>query len=144
MSDFLLEIGTEEIPARMIAGAEAELARRLGDLLVRERLVDVTDVTPFSTPRRIAVLARGIRTAQADLEEEMLGPATKIADKNPKAAEAFARKAGVDLSQLQKVTTPKGEYLSAKVVRKGRRATDILAEALPHEIGGLYWAKSMY
>jgi glycyl-tRNA synthetase beta chain len=115
MSDFLLEIGTEEIPARMIGGAQTELARRIGDLLVRERLADAADVTPLSTPRRVAVLARGVRTAQADLEEEMLGPAASIATKNPKAAEAFARKAGVELSQLQTVTTPKGEYLSVKL-----------------------------
>jgi len=144
MADFLLEIGTEEIPARMIDGAQAELARRVGDLLTRERLVETADVTPYSTPRRIAVLARGVRSAQADLTEELLGPAVSVAAKNPKAAEAFARKAGLELSQLEKTTTPKGEYLSARVVRPGRAAAEILVEALPREIAGVYWAKSMY
>ena len=144
MADFLLEIGTEEIPARMIDSAQAELAQRLGELLVRERLAETVDVAPLSTPRRIAALARGVRKAQADLEEELVGPAVSAAAKNPRAAEAFAKKAGVDVSQLQKVNTPKGEYLAAKVVRTGRPAADILAEVLPREIAGLYWAKSMY
>ncbi len=144
MADFLLEIGTEEIPARMIDGAQAELARRVGDLLARERLVDTADVTPLSTPRRLAVLARGVRAAQADVEEDMLGPAASVAAKNPKAAEAFAKKAGISPAEIQRVTTPKGEYLAAKVVRKGRAASEILAEALPREIAGIYWPKSMY
>ena len=144
MADFLLEIGTEEIPARMIDGAQAELARRVGDMLTRERLVESADVTPYSTPRRIAVLARGVRPAQDDVTEELLGPAVSVAAKNPKAAEAFARKAGLELAQLEKVTTPKGEYLSARVVRPGRAAAAILAEVLPREIAGIYWAKSMY
>jgi glycyl-tRNA synthetase beta chain len=144
MADFLLEIGTEEIPARMIEGAQAELARRVGDLLARERLVEAADVIPYSTPRRIAVLARGVRAAQADVTEELHGPAVSVAARNPKAAEAFARKAGVDVAKLEKVTTPKGEYLSAHVVRSGRKAAEILGEALPREIAGIYWAKSMY
>jgi glycyl-tRNA synthetase beta chain len=144
MPDFLLEIGTEEIPARMIDGAQNELARRVGELLARERLAENPEVTPLSTPRRIAVLARGVQAAQADVTEELLGPAASVAAKNPKAAEAFAKKAGVGVSELRKVTTPKGEYLSAKAVRKGRPAAEILAEALPREISGIYWAKSMY
>lgn len=144
MPDFLLEVGTEEIPARMIDGAQAELARRVADLITRERLAEKPEVTPFSTPRRLAVTVRGIRASQADLEEEMLGPAASIASKNPKAAEAFAKKAGVPLNKLQKVTTPKGEYLAARIVRKGRSAAEILAEALPGEVLSLYWAKTMY
>ena len=69
MPDFLLEIGTEEIPARMIDGAQAEFVRRVEDLLARERLADKVDVTPLSTPRRLAVLMRGVRGTQPDLEE---------------------------------------------------------------------------
>jgi len=75
MADFLLEIGTEEIPARMIDGAQSELARRVGDVLTRERLVEAADVTAYSSPRRIAVLARGVRPAQSDMTEELMGPA---------------------------------------------------------------------
>jgi glycyl-tRNA synthetase beta chain len=144
MPDFLLEIGTEEIPARMIDASRAELARRIGDLLVRERLVETADVTPLSTPRRLAVLARGIRSAQSDIDEEQLGPAVSVAKTRPQAAEAFAKKAGVTVAELKTVTTAKGQYLSAKVVRKGRGAAEILAEAVPREIAGIYWPKSMY
>src|SRR5581483_11680580 len=60
------------------------------------------------------------------------------------AAHSFAKKVGLDLDKLQRVNTPKGEYLAANVVRKGRTASEILAEALPKEIGGIYWPKTMY
>ena len=62
----------------------------------------------------------------------------------PAAAEAFAKKAGVAVSELQKIVNPKGEYVGATVKRKGRTATDILATDLPKEVLGLYWAKNMY
>jgi glycyl-tRNA synthetase beta chain len=147
MADFLLEIGTEEIPARMIDGAREELSRRLGELLTRERLALSPALEPYSTPRRIAVLARGISISQPDSEEQVTGPATKVAFKDGQPqppALAFAKKVGMDLSQIERVTTPKGEYLSAKVTKKGRPAAEILSEALPKEIAGLYWAKNMY
>jgi glycyl-tRNA synthetase beta chain len=144
MANFLFEIGTEEIPARMIDPAREELARRVTDLLARERLSNGGAVEAYSTPRRLAVLARDIQPAQADVEDQILGPAASVAQKNPKAVEAFAKKAGVPVDQLERVTTPKGEYLSATVVKKGRPAADILAESLPREVSGLYWAKNMY
>jgi glycyl-tRNA synthetase beta chain len=148
MPDFLLELGLEEIPARMIAGAEAELGRRLTDLLTRERLLaDGAAVTTFSTPRRLAVLAQGVLARQADTEEQLTGPSWSIAFKDgapTKAAEAFAKRAGLEVSALQKVTTPKGEYVGATVKRPGRAATEILAAELPKEILSIYWAKNMY
>src|SRR5271157_635137 len=147
MPDFLLEIGVEEIPARMIDGAREELARRVGDLLQRERLVESPAVQAYSTPRRLAVLAQGVSPSQADVTEQLTGPSLKVAYKDgvpTPAAAAFARKAGVDVSALEKIATPKGEYLAATVQKKGRTASEILSESLPKEIAGLYWAKSMY
>jgi glycyl-tRNA synthetase beta chain len=147
MPDFLLEIGTEEIPARMIDGAREELARRVGDLLQRERLAESPAIQAYSTPRRLAVLAQGVAAAQADVTEQLTGPSLKIAYKDgvpTPAAEAFARKSGIDVSALEKITTPKGEYLAATVQKKGRTASAILSESLPKEIAALYWAKSMY
>lgn len=147
MPDFLLEIGTEEIPARMIDSARAELARRAGDLLAHERLADRPSVEAFSTPRRLAVLVRNVASQQPDIKEQLTGPSLKIAykDGNPTpAAEAFARKVGVPVESLEKITNAKGEYLAATVQRKGRTAVEILAESLPQEIAGIYWAKSMY
>src|SRR5664279_1050148 len=147
MPDFLLEIGTEEIPARMIDSSRDELARRVGDLLQRERLVDTPTLQTYSTPRRLAVLAAGISPAQPDITEQVTGPSMKVAYKDgapTPAAEAFARKLNVPVDALGKITTPKGEYLGATVQKKGRPAAEILAEALPKEIVGIYWAKSMY
>lgn len=147
MPDFLLEIGTEEIPARMIAGAREELARRVTDLLRRERLAFSGAVESLDTPRRLAVLASGISASQPDVTEQITGPATSVAFKNgqpTQAAHAFARKAGVDVPALQRTTTPKGEYLSAKITKQGRGAAEILSDSLPQEIASLYWPKNMY
>ena len=147
MADFLFEIGTEEIPARMIDDARDELVRRTAGLLTRERLAEKPELEAYSTPRRIAVLARNIVPQQPDVEEHVTGPSLKIAYKDgvpTPAAEAFARKSGIDVSALEKVTTPKGEYLAATVQKKGRAANDILTESLPKEIAGIYWPKSMY
>ena len=147
MPDFLLEIGTEEIPARMIDSARDELARRVGDLLQRERLVDTPTLQTYSTPRRLAVLASQVSSAQPDVTEQVTGPSLKVAYKDgapTPAAAAFARKLNVPVDALEKVTTPKGEYLGATVKKKGRPAAEILAESLPKEIAGIYWAKSMY
>jgi glycyl-tRNA synthetase beta chain len=145
--DFLLEIGTEEIPARMIDGAREELARRVSDLLRRERLAESPAVQSYATPRRLAVLASGVAPAQPDVSEKLTGPSLKVAYKEGSptpAAEAFARKANVPVAALEKITTPKGEYLAATVLKKGRPAAEIFAESLPKEIAGIYWAKSMY
>jgi glycyl-tRNA synthetase beta chain len=146
MPDFLLEIGCEEIPARMIDAASQELRERVAALLTRERLA-AGEVSSFASPRRLAVLASGIHIAQADSTESVTGPSVNVAYKDGQptpAAHAFAKKAGVEVTQLEKVTTPKGEYLAAKVTKKGRSTAEILAESLPKEIATIYWPKSMY
>ena len=148
MADFLLEIGLEEVPARMIAGAEAELCRRVNELLTRERLLGPNGkLTTYSTPRRLAVLVEGVSPRQADTEEHLTGPSWKVAFKDgapTAAAEAFAKKAGVAVTALKKVTNAKGEYVGATVKRPGRGAAELLAAELPKEILSLYWAKNMY
>ena len=146
MPDFLLEIGCEEIPARMIAAASAELRERVTALLARERLAG-GEVTHFDTPRRLAVLASGIAAAQADVVEQVNGPSIAVAYKDGQptpAAHAFAKKAGVPVAQLGRVSTSKGEYLAAKVTKKGRSAAELLAEGLPKELSSIYWPKNMY
>jgi glycyl-tRNA synthetase beta chain len=147
MPDFLLEIGCEEIPARMIEAGSLELRERVGKLLERERLAPNGAITFLDTPRRLAVLASGIPAAQPDVTEQITGPSLAVAYKDGQptaAAHAFAKKAGVEVSQLEKASTPKGEYLSAKVTKKGRAASEILAELLPKEIQSIYWPKNMY
>jgi glycyl-tRNA synthetase beta chain len=157
MPDFLLEIGLEEIPARMIESAWHDLAKRVIALVTRESLLKLPDAKssefpelvfhPLASPRRLAITVPGIAAQQPDVTEQITGPSTKVAYKDGKptpAAEAFAKKAGVDISKLETVTNPKGEYLVATVLKKGRKAVEILAEALPKEIAGIYWAKNMF
>ena len=148
MSDFLLELGLDEIPARMIAGAEAELGKRVNDLLTRERLLNAdSKLTTYSTPRRLAVLVEGVVAGQADTEEKLTGPSWKVAFKDgvpTPAAEAFAKKAGVPVESLEKITNAKGEYVGATGKRVGRATADLLAADLPKEVLSLYWAKNMY
>jgi glycyl-tRNA synthetase beta chain len=146
MPDLLLEIGTEEIPARMIQDASQELHKRIEELLAKNSLPH-QGIKRLETPRRLMVTALGIPATQPDVQEQLTGPATKVAYKDGQptpAAHAFAKKAGVDVSQLQKVTTPKGEYLTASVTNKGKPAAQLLAELLPKEIASIYWPKNMY
>ena len=147
MPDFLLEIGCEEIPARMIDAASLELRQRVHKLLDRERLLRTGDINHLDTPRRLAVLVPSISAAQPDVTEQVTGPSVSVAFKDGQptpAAHAFAKKSGVEISQLERTTTPKGEYLSARVTKKGRIAADVLAEFLPKEIASIYWPKNMY
>jgi glycyl-tRNA synthetase beta chain len=148
MPDLLFEVGLEEIPARMIATAQAELAERILGFLKRENLLAAESaVVSYSTPRRLAVKINAIITEQPDTEELLTGPASSIAFKNGEptpAAHAFAKKAGVEVSTLSRATTPKGEYVTAKVLRKGQTAAGVLKAQLPKELAALYWPKNMY
>jgi glycyl-tRNA synthetase beta chain len=152
MADFLLEIGCEEIPARMIDAASAELRERVAALLARERLSSTEvsqggEITQFDTPRRLAILASGIAAGQADVVEQITGPSVTVAYKDGQptsAAHGFAKKVGVDVSQLDTIATPKGDCISAKVTKKGRTASEILADHLPKELATIYWPKNMY
>ncbi|MDP9160171.1 MAG: glycine--tRNA ligase subunit beta [Acidobacteriota bacterium] len=147
MPEFLLEIGCEEIPARMIGAASQELSERVRKLLDREHLLNGGALTSFDTPRRLAVLASSISAGQPDVTEQVTGPSASIAFKDGSptpAATAFAKKVGSDVAKLTRVQTAKGEYLSASVTKKGRTAQQILFESLPKEIGSIYWPKNMY
>jgi glycyl-tRNA synthetase beta chain len=148
MPHFLFELGLEEVPARMIAGAQAELLKRTLALLTREQLIAADAIAKsYSTPRRLAVLIHDVKAQQDDITEEVTGPAVKIAFKDgvpTPAAEAFARKSGVAVADLRTVQTPKGEYLAATSVKKGLSASEVIARELPKELAAIYWAKSMY
>jgi glycyl-tRNA synthetase beta chain len=148
MAELLLEIGLEEIPARMIAAAEAELARRVEAALTRERLLgSAVAVSSYSTPRRLAVRVAGVLAQQLDTQEHLTGPSWRAAfpDGQPgPAALAFAKKAGVPVSALEKTTTPKGEYAAATIQRPGLSALEVLERPLAQEIGALSWPKTMY
>ncbi|MGA2536057.1 MAG: glycine--tRNA ligase subunit beta [Terracidiphilus sp.] len=163
MADFLFEIGLEEMPARMIAGAQAELCKRTVLLLGRERLIDLAGsnvwmddglqvdgkqvAKSYSTPRRLAIQVTGLAPKQDDLNELVEGPPVTAAYKNGEptaAAHAFAKKVGVPIEELLKIQKAKGEYVCARILRRGRTAAEILASELPKEVLSLYWAKNMY
>ena len=147
MPDFLLEIGCEEIPARMIDAASQELSERVRKLLERENLLNGGVLTSFDTPRRLAVLASSISSAQPDVTEQVTGPSTKIALKDGEPTPAlisFAKKVGIEVAKLSRLQTPKGEYLAATVTKKGRTALEILSGSLPKEMSSIYWPKNMY
>jgi len=116
-------------------------------LLARESLGLSAEVSsPVTTPRRLSVTSN-IADRQMDVTEQVTGPSINVAFKDGQAtpaAHAFARKAGVEVSRLEKVVTSKGEYLAARITKKGRSAAEILAENLPREISSIHWPKSMY
>jgi glycyl-tRNA synthetase beta chain len=148
MAEFLFEIGLEEVPARMISGAQAELQQRVVKMLERERLVrSGAEAKSFATPRRLAVWVKDVAERQEDVTEELVGPSVKIAYKDgvaTPAAVAFAKKAGVEVAALKTVTNAKGEYLAATAVKMGRGAAEVIAAEMPKELAGIYWAKNMY
>jgi glycyl-tRNA synthetase beta chain len=148
MADFLFEIGLEEVPARMIAGAQTELQQRVVKMLERERLVrSGAEVKTFATPRRLAIWVKDVAARQEDVAEELVGPSVKVAYKEgvpTAAAVAFAKKAGLSVEELKTVTNAKGEYLAATSVKSGRSAPEVIASEMPKELAGIYWAKNMY
>jgi glycyl-tRNA synthetase beta chain len=148
MADFLVEIGLEEVPARMIAGAQVELQQRVVKMLERERLVrSGTEAKSFATPRRLAVWVKDVAERQEDVAEELVGPSVKVAYKDgvaTPAAMAFAKKAGVSVAELKTVTNAKGEYLAATSLKAGKAAAEVIAAEMPKELAGIYWTKNMY
>ncbi|NOZ78834.1 MAG: glycine--tRNA ligase subunit beta [Acidobacteria bacterium] len=146
MSDFLLEVRTEEIPANALPSARRQLREALNRALVEEGF-EGADVHTFSTNRRLVALVSGLPGRQPDRTEVLTGPPARVAfdaDGAPtKAAEGFARKAGVPVEQLERVETPKGEYLSATIRLEGRPTAEILAGRIPGIIGALHFPKMM-
>ena len=146
--DFLLEIGCEEIPAAAIPKAANELKVLLEKYFSTAGLSTQRGIETFGAPRRLVAIASSIPLKQADATREVLGPPKAIAFDNvgqpTRAAESFAEKQGVPLSQLVVVQTPKGEYVAARQIIRGRAAQEILAEILPQAILGISFARSMY
>ncbi|HEX4133605.1 MAG TPA: glycine--tRNA ligase subunit beta [Bryobacteraceae bacterium] len=138
--NLLLEIGVEEIPDWMLAGAKEYLGGAGGGLLKAHQLGDAS-IRTDSTPRRLVVRAEGVIRQQPDSEERVWGPAKSA----PQAAVAgFAKKQGVGSDQLEILSDGKAEKYSYVRKVKGRAASAILAEALPELILKTPFPKSMY
>src|SRR6266581_3273554 len=145
--ELLFEVGCEEIPAGMLPKAEEEFRTNIEKLLTTESLSDGVSVETFSAPRRLTAWARGLPVKQADVETEVTGPPKSVAYDSvgapTRAAQSFAEKQGVHVSDLYLVQTPKGEYLAAKQVKLGRTAEQILNSVLPRAVHDLTWPRSM-
>ena len=147
-SDFLLEIGCEEIPAGMLPGAIKELKAILEKYLSAYGLIEESSIEVYGAPRRLAASCLNLRLKQPDETKEVTGPPKSVAfdasGKPTRAAESFAQKMGVAVASLATVTTLKGEYLAARQVILGRPAREILEEVLPRTVAEIPWPRNMY
>ena len=141
MPDLLLELRSEEIPARMQRKAAGDLKKLVTDALVDAGLT-YEGAREYWTPRRLTLDIRGLTARSADLREEIKGPSTKAPEQ---AIAGFLRKAGLaDISQAQVATDPKkGDFYVAIVSKAGRAAEEIIADVMPGIIRSFPWPKSM-
>lgn len=139
MPSFLLEVGTEELPASFVDDAIQQWRSRIPNSL-KEHSLTTEEITVYGTPRRLAVLIKGLPIKQPDRVEEIKGPPAQAAFKDgkpTKAAEGFARKQGVELDKLEIRPTDKGEFVFVKVSISGRPTAEILTQLVPQWILGL-------
>ncbi|MEP0751100.1 glycine--tRNA ligase subunit beta [Trichocoleus sp. Lan] len=139
MSTFLLEVGTEELPASFVNDAIAQWRSRIPASLTENSLAHEA-IEVYATPRRLAVLIKGLPTQQPDREEEVKGPPAQAAFKDgqpTKAAEGFARKLGVELNALEIRPTDKGDFVFVRQTIPGRPTAEILTQLVSQWIFGL-------
>ena len=144
--DILLEIGTEEIPARFIPAAITGI-KDTSERLLQENRIHYKDITVYGTPRRLALIVREAEEIQEDIVIEVSGPpksAAYGADGTPtKAAVGFAKSQGIDISQLKIRHTDKGEYLFAEKHENGKKTKDVLPLLLQNLLSSIVFPKSM-
>lgn len=136
MPSFLLEVGTEELPASFLSSAVSQWKSRIPQTL-EENSLSYDAVEVYGTPRRLAVLIKGLPSQQADREEEIKGPPAQAAfkDGNPTpAAQGFAKKQGVEVSALEVRPTEKGDFVFVRKVTRGRPVAEIITELVPQWI----------
>ncbi|MCY7279811.1 MAG: glycine--tRNA ligase subunit beta, partial [Sphingomonas bacterium] len=134
-SDFLLELLSEEIPARMQAKARNDLARMMAEALAAAGLSH-DGITTYSTPRRLALIARGLPAATEAVSEEVKGPKTAAP---PQALDGFLRKTGLTQDKLQ----DRDGIWFAVIDKPGRATADVLAETVAAIVRDFQWPKSM-
>lgn len=139
MPDLLIELFSEEIPARMQARAAEDLKKRVTDGLVEAGLT-YAGAAALSTPRRLTLAVDGLLAESPTLREERKGPKVGAPDK---AIEGFLRGAGLTREQLEERDTPKGAVYFAMIEKPGRPAAEIIAEVLEDTIRNFPWPKSM-
>ncbi len=149
MSDsqnLLMEIGVEELPASYVDSAMEALPTLVSSRLKSLRLSHGA-VHAYGTPRRVAILVEQLATRQPDLDEEVLGPPSRVAydgaGRPTKAADAFAKKLGCAVEDLSVVETPKGPYVRGKLRDKGKPAAELLGTMLAEACAQIAFRKSM-
>lgn len=147
MPDFLVEFGSEELPARFVDSAARDLEALIVSGCASAGLTHGA-VRRFGTPRRLAVLVADVAARTRDVAKVVQGPSVRGAFEadgaTPRiAAVKFAQSVGLSVETLQRVATPKGEYLAAQVIQTGRAAPDILAELIATSAKKLTFPKSM-
>ncbi len=139
MPNFLLELGTEELPASFVAGSTQQWQELVPATLAEQSLTN-NSINVYATPRRLAVLVKGLPVKQLDREEDVKGPPASSAFKDgkpTKAAEGFAKKQGVEIDALSVRATDKGDFVFVLKQIPGRMTADILAELVPQWINKL-------
>jgi glycyl-tRNA synthetase beta chain len=144
--ELLLEVRSEEIPARMLEPGVKELATRTFEELMARGIAPREVETGF-TPRRLVLVMSGLPRQEPDREEQVMGPPVRAAfgaDGAPtQALLGFAKRTGVAPEELARVQTEKGEYLAAARKTVGRPTREVLAEIVPRVLAGISWAKTM-
>lgn len=139
MAQLLLEVLSEEIPARMQARAADDL-KRLVTQGLKEAGLNFVDAAAFATPRRLALVVEGLPEQQPDVSEERRGPQVGAPDK---AIDGFLGAVGLTIDQCETREVKGKEFYFAVIEKKGRATTDVLAELLPDALTALPWPKSM-
>lgn len=139
MSEFLLELFSEEIPARMQADAAAELERFVTEALKKNELA-FASAKSFVTPRRLILTVDGLPAAQSDVAEERKGPSAAAPEQ---ALNGFLKSVGMTKEQLELRETPKGKFYFATISRKGRPTAEVLKDAVESLLHSFPWPKSM-
>lgn len=146
MNNLLLEIGTEEIPARFLPETIEQLKKKSQEIL-SESYIEFSEIKTYATPRRIALIVKGLSPFQKDIVREITGPPAKVAfdseGKPTRAATGFASSQGIDVSELKIKKTEKGEYVVAEISQKGEETKALLPDLLRRLIFSLHFPKSM-
>jgi len=145
-TSLLLEIGTEEIPARFLPPAIASL-KEIAAKTLEEYRIGCTNISAYATPRRLSLIISGVDQAQKDNVREVFGPSKKVAfDEagNPsKAAIGFAQSVGIDVSELKIKMKGKAEYIAAVIEERGLETKTVLPEIAKKMVLSLHFPKSM-
>ena len=148
MGNYLLEIGTEELPSKAINTARKYFNENLYKLFEKFFYIDSEDnIEIFSTPRRLAFLVKNLKEKEEDKEKVLIGPPLKVAvdseGKYTKAALAFAKKNNIDIDKLEVIENERGKYIGAKVKIEGKKLEEYIKEVIPEFISKIPFPKSM-